>query len=45
MICFEEFHANVKCKLLPCGHTLHSDCVDQYFIVEKLCPSCGTEIH
>lgn len=37
-ICQEEFDVADMCKLLPCGHMFHSDCIDSWLKTSVNCP-------
>ena len=43
-ICFEQ---GVDCKLIPCGHVFHWECVSKYFFSKEdettPCPMCREE--
>ena len=41
-ICLEEYSSEDKLKKLPCGHWLHSDCIEKWFTRDVTCPLCKT---
>jgi hypothetical protein len=36
--------ADVCRKLIPCGHTYHKNCIDQWFNRSVVCPTCRHDI-
>jgi hypothetical protein len=43
-VCWHEFSVKEELVTLPCLHTYHKECVDQWFCDEKLiCPYCRKE--
>ena len=39
-ICLIEFQLQESIKRLPCGHLLHSQCMNEWFRRTKTCPMC-----
>lgn len=39
-ICMSEFVIGDKVRYLPCMHTYHCDCIDDWLIRSLTCPSC-----
>lgn len=39
-ICMIDFELNDETKYLPCLHTYHKSCIDQWLIRSLICPSC-----
>ncbi len=40
VICMIDFELNDKIKYLPCLHTFHQTCIDQWLLRSLSCPSC-----
>jgi len=40
VICMIEFEINDTMKFLPCLHTFHQACIDDWLIRSLICPSC-----
>ena len=38
-ICFEDIDESNK-KILECGHTFHTDCINKWTKVNPICPYC-----
>lgn len=43
-ICLGEYETGEDVKRLPCLHTFHSECVDTWLKVNKICPCCKQSI-
>jgi E3 ubiquitin-protein ligase RNF11 len=39
-ICMIDFEVNDTIKYLPCMHTFHQSCIDQWLVRSLICPSC-----
>ncbi|XP_050403263.1 RING finger protein 11 [Patella vulgata] len=39
-ICMEEFLLGDMLRFLPCMHTYHKDCIDDWLMRSFICPSC-----
>lgn len=39
-VCFDGMHKNDMVKVLTCSHYYHTECIDQWLMVEKRCPMC-----
>jgi Ring finger domain len=39
-ICLEEFLMGDEVRALPCFHTFHKNCIDQWLLQKGLCPVC-----
>jgi hypothetical protein len=39
-ICLAPFQANDQVRILPCSHSYHKSCIDQWFEQSILCPIC-----
>ena len=40
LVCIEGFKDGDKVKKLPCNHTFHSDCINEWLSVKNECPYC-----
>lgn len=38
-----EVEANAKVRTLPCGHTYHTECIDEWLNRSPTCPFCKTD--
>lgn len=43
-VCLEDFENDDECRLLSCNHAYHSNCIDQWLTINKICPVCRKEI-
>ena len=44
-ICVDEFVNGALVRVLSCGHTFHSECIDKWFIrYSSLCPLCKRDV-
>lgn len=43
-ICLGEYENDEMVKTLPCYHVFHSECVDRWLKVNKICPFCKQSI-
>merc|ERR1712007_175778 len=43
-ICLDKFAAGDVANKLPCGHTAHVACMEQWFATDRTCPSCQAPI-
>lgn len=43
-ICISEFVDNEILRLLPCIHRFHRDCIDRWLSINRLCPTCNTDV-
>eukprot|EP00042_Codosiga_hollandica_P049356 m.572344 g.572344 ORF g.572344 m.572344 type:complete len:653 (+) comp57864_c0_seq12:105-2063(+) len=43
-ICLSEFESDELCRVLPCFHFLHKDCVDPWLKSKATCPLCKRHI-
>lgn len=41
-ICLTDFESGDEVKVLPCIHTFHASCVDQWLLTKNQCPTCQT---
>jgi len=44
IICKEVYRINDDIKILPCKHEYHTDCIDRWLLIKKLCPMCRNPI-
>lgn len=44
-ICLTDYTENDKVKILPCKHHFHCTCVDEWFIIDDICPLCKKPIN
>jgi hypothetical protein len=40
IVCLEEYKINDGVKILSCKHYFHTDCIEQWFDVNRSCPMC-----
>jgi len=44
-ICFCDYECGEKVRSLPCDHTFHNDCIDQWLTTSSIsCPMCKTSL-
>jgi len=43
-VCQEDFQAGVMLRTLPCLHSYHSQCIDQWLAMQAKCPVCQHSI-
>lgn len=43
-ICLGEYEDGEEVKTLPCFHVFHTECVDKWLKVNKICPFCKQSI-
>ncbi|KAG8048194.1 hypothetical protein GUJ93_ZPchr0008g12660 [Zizania palustris] len=44
VICHVEFEEGELLVSLPCKHSYHSDCINQWLQLSKVCPLCSAEV-
>lgn len=44
-ICLTDYTEDDKVKILPCKHHFHCNCVDEWFLVDDICPLCKKPIN
>ncbi|XP_010251297.1 PREDICTED: E3 ubiquitin-protein ligase RNF13-like [Nelumbo nucifera] len=45
VVCLENFKVGDKCRLLPCKHSFHANCVDSWLLKTPVCPICRTSAY
>uniref|UniRef100_A0AC35U6D0 RING-type domain-containing protein n=1 Tax=Rhabditophanes sp. KR3021 TaxID=114890 RepID=A0AC35U6D0_9BILA len=43
-ICMFEFESNMNVRVLPCKHTYHVECIDDWLLRNFSCPMCMTPV-
>ena len=43
-ICLAPFDIGEQLRFLPCQHSFHSDCIDQWLRGHRTCPMCRIDI-
>lgn len=43
-ICLCEYEADDRLRVLPCQHTFHCGCIDQWFQDSRFCPFCRCDV-
>ncbi|KAL1525804.1 hypothetical protein AB1Y20_020644 [Prymnesium parvum] len=43
-VCLEDINAGAKVRTLPCLHTFHSECAEEWLKKKKVCPLCQFSI-
>ena len=44
-ICLADIVIKQKCVLLPCGHLLHSKCIELWLKKNSICPMCRFDLN
>lgn len=44
-ICLGDYEDGEHCRLLSCGHCFHTDCVDAWLQINRICPLCKVDVH
>ncbi|KAI4989301.1 hypothetical protein ZWY2020_036618 [Hordeum vulgare] len=44
VICRVEFEEGESLVALPCNHSYHPDCINQWLQINKVCPMCSAEV-
>ena len=44
-ICLADIVLKQKCVLLPCGHLLHSKCIELWLKKNSICPMCRFDLN
>uniref|UniRef100_A0A8J9TSD6 RING-type E3 ubiquitin transferase n=1 Tax=Phaeodactylum tricornutum TaxID=2850 RepID=A0A8J9TSD6_PHATR len=42
LVCQSEYEEEERLRRLPCGHSFHASCVDQWLNTKDVCPYCRT---
>jgi hypothetical protein len=43
-ICLCDYEDGEEVRLLPCGHTFHSPCIDAWLQINSICPLCKVNV-
>jgi len=43
-ICYSDYVVGEEIRLLPCDHSFHCQCVDEWLAINKTCPLCRRDI-
>lgn len=43
-ICMQEYKENDELRVLPCRHKFHTQCVDKWLPMKKICPLCRHDV-
>mmetsp|Transcript_22017 Transcript_22017/g.42238 ORF Transcript_22017/g.42238 Transcript_22017/m.42238 type:complete len:299 (-) Transcript_22017:142-1038(-) len=43
-VCLSDFEEHSMLRRLPCGHSFHASCVDQWLKQNKVCPLCVQDV-
>merc|ERR1712130_711848 len=43
-ICMQQYKEGDTLRILPCSHEFHSECVDKWLPMKKICPLCRHDI-
>jgi len=43
-ICMQDYKIDDELRILPCGHEFHTECVDKWLPMKKICPLCRHDI-
>ncbi|XP_019266015.1 PREDICTED: E3 ubiquitin ligase BIG BROTHER-related-like [Nicotiana attenuata] len=44
VVCQMEYEEGEKLVALPCDHPFHSDCINKWLQIKKICPICCDEV-
>ena len=44
LVCQFQYEEGEKLRVLPCGHSFHNECVDQWLLTKDHCPYCRQSI-
>ncbi|KAJ1623182.1 hypothetical protein T492DRAFT_599846 [Pavlovales sp. CCMP2436] len=44
VICLDDFEHDQRMRTLPCFHSFHSGCVEEWLVKHRTCPSCTFDI-
>ncbi|KAF7702890.1 RING-H2 finger protein ATL5 [Cucumispora dikerogammari] len=44
-ICLTEYEKDDEVKILPCNHNYHKECIDNWFNVDDICPTCRKPVN
>merc|ERR1712110_18486 len=43
-ICMQEYKEGDELRVLPCRHEFHTQCVDKWLPMKKICPLCRHDV-
>ncbi|KAJ8598454.1 hypothetical protein CTAYLR_006857 [Chrysophaeum taylorii] len=43
-ICRVEFEPDDQLRILPCRHAEHAECIEQWLLLNRMCPLCGKDV-
>jgi hypothetical protein len=44
VVCLQSIGESVACRMVHCGHTFHSVCIQKWLVLKPACPICRSEI-
>lgn len=43
-VCLDDMQASFNCRMLPCGHIFHTECIDPWLLRHQTCPLCIVDV-
>lgn len=43
-ICLDNMRPSFNCRMLPCGHIFHTECIDPWLLSHQTCPLCIVDV-